>query len=95
MLGRIYQWLWFRGEFWLTPINRRPLTFIFRDWIYRHVLAFIILVFLFYAAIITLSVWHGTASTIITSLCSLVLAHLVWGSKYLESEQEFPEYLGE
>jgi len=95
MLGRVYQWLWFKLEFWWTPVDRRPLTFIMRDFIYTHIPLFAALVFLFYAGMITLSIWHGTAATIISSLCSLLLAHLVWGSKYIESEQEFPEYLGE
>jgi hypothetical protein len=91
-LGNLYSWLWFHIEFALTPIDRRPFTFIMRDWIYTHIPLFAILVFLFYAGMIILSIWHGTASTIIASLCSFVLAHLVWGTKYIESEQEYPTY---
>ena len=94
MLGRFYQWLWFRFEFWLTPVNRRPLTFIFRDWIYTHTGLFAVLVMIFYAGVVILSIWHGTTSTIITSVVSFILAHLVWGSAYLEGQQEFPTYLG-
>ena len=94
MLGRFYQWFWFHTEWYLTPVNRRPYTFIFRDWIFTHTSAFIVIVVAFYVTMITLSVWHGTASTITTSLCSFLLAHLVWGSKWIESQQEYPEYLG-
>ena len=95
MLSRFYLWFWFHTEFWLTLEGRRPYTFIFRDWIYTHIQTFLVLVGLFYAGMITLSVWHGTAATITGSLCSFLLAHLVWGSKYIEQQQEYPEYLGE
>ena len=94
MLGSFYQWLWFHTEFWLTPVNRRPFTFIMRDWIYRNVGWFAVLVTLFYTGMIILSLTHGTVSTVIVALGSFLLAHLVWGSKYIEQEQEFPAYLG-
>jgi len=94
-LGRFYQWFWFHSEWYLTPVNRRPYTFIMRDWIFTHPVLASVLIFLFYAGMIVLSIWHGTASTITTSVGSFLLAHLVWGSKYIEQEQEFPEYLGE
>jgi len=95
MLGEWYQKFWFATEFYLTPVNRRPYTFIMRDWIFTHPVLASVLIFLFYAGMIVLSIWHGTASTITTSVGSFLLAHLVWGSKYIEQEQEFPEYLGE
>jgi hypothetical protein len=96
MLRKLYQWLWFRLEFWLTPLDRRPLTFIFRDWIYPHAGWFALIVFIFYAGMIALSIFgHGTISTILTALGSLVIAHLVWGSAWIEKQQEFPEYLGD
>jgi hypothetical protein len=92
MLGRFYCWFWYHTEFWLTKGNRRPYTFIMRDWIYRHVNWFTFLVVLFYGSMITLSVWHGTASTITIAVGSFLLAHLVWGTKWIEGEQEFPPY---
>ena len=94
MLGRFYLWFWFHTEFWLTPIDRRPYTFIFRDWIYRHVNLTLVLVALFYAGMVTLSCWHGLASTITVALGSLLLAHLVWGTKWIEGQQESPPFLG-
>jgi len=94
-LGEFYQWFWFHTEFWLTPVNRRPYTFIMRDWVFTHSVLASVLVFLFYAGMIILSIWHGTASTITTSVGSFLLAHLVWGSAWIEHQQEYPEYLGD
>ena len=93
-LGRFYLWFWFHTEFWLTPVDRRPYTFMMRDWIYRHVTTSIILITIYYVCIIVLSIWHGTASTITSSLASFLLAHLVWGSKWIEGQQESPDFLG-
>ena len=94
-LGYWYQRFWFATEFWLTPVDRRPYTFIWRDYIYAHVPQAVCLIALFYAGMIVLSIWHGTASTITIAIGSFVLAHLVWGSAWIESEQEYPAYLGE
>ena len=94
MLGRWYSWLWFHSEWYLTPIDRRPFTFIMRDWIFTHVEQAVILIGLFYVGMVILSFWHGTASTITTSIASFVLAHLVFGTKWIENEQEWPTYLG-
>jgi len=94
-LGELYQWFWFRFEFWLTPVNRRPFTFIMRDWIYTHIPQAVTLIIAFYVGMIVLSLWHGTVSTITTSFGSALLAHLVWGSEYIEGQQEYPPYLGE
>ena len=94
MLGKFYLWFWFYTEFWAMPIYRRPYTFIMRDWIYTHVTSTLALVALFYAGLVTLSCWHGTASTITIALGSFLLAHLVWGTKWIEGQQEYPPYLG-
>ena len=94
ILTNLYSWFWFHTEFWLTPIDRRPYTFIWRDWIYRHMAAFVVMVVVWYAGVITLSVWHGTIATMLSTLSSLVLAHLVWGSKWIEEQQEQPHFLG-
>jgi len=93
-LGKFYEWCWFHTEFWLTPIDRRPYTFIMRDWIYYHLNIFASLVTLFYMGMIVFSFWNGVIATVVTGLASLLIAHLVWGSKWIEGEQEFPEYLG-
>jgi hypothetical protein len=95
MLGALYQWFWFHTEFWVTKVDRRPYTFIWRDWIYCHAGCFALLVATFYIGMIVLSLWHGTVVTITSSLVSLVIAHLVWGSAWIEGQQEFPEYVGD
>lgn len=94
MIGRFYLWFWFHTEFWLTKIDRRPYTFIMRDWIYTHLNFALVLIAVFYAGMVTLSCWHGTAATITVALGSLLLAHLVWGSTWIEGQQEYPPYLG-
>ena len=93
-LGKWYQKIWFYTEFWLTPVDRRPWTFCMRDWIYRHVPQAVCLIVLFYTGMVALSIWHGTASTVTVAIGSFVLAHLVWGTFWIEGQQEFPEYLG-
>jgi hypothetical protein len=94
-LERAYQKLWFATEFWLTPVNRRPYTFIMRDWIYTHITQAVILIVVFYIGMIILSLWHGTISTLLVAFGSALLAHLIWGSAWIENQQEVPEYLGE
>jgi len=94
-LGRFYQWLWFKTEFWLTPIDRRPYTFIWRDWIYTHIPCAVLLIILFYGGMITLSIWHGAASAIIVAIGSFLLAHLIFGTRWIEGQQELPAYLGD
>lgn len=94
-LGRFYIWFWFHTEFWLTPQDRRPYTFIMRDWIFTNLVAFYIIVLIWTAGMIALSIWHGTASTILSIISYFLLAHLVWGTAWIEGQQEFPEYLGE
>ncbi len=94
-LGRFYQWFWFKTEFWLTPVNRRPYTFIMRDWIYSHKVYFIIIITIW----IGLDIWWVINSPIpaliVGLLLSFLLAHLIWGTKWIERQQEFPQYLGE
>jgi len=94
MLGQFYQWFWFHTEFWLTPVNRRPYTFIMRDWIYNHDVLTTILVFGWFIGMVILSLWYGTVSTILSIFTALLTAHLVWGSRWIEGQQESPTYLG-
>ena len=93
-LGSLYEWFWVYTEFWLTPVDRRPYTFIMKDWIFTHVKAFIGIAVVWFAGVITLSYWHGTAATVIGVISAAILAHLVWGAAWIEDQQEFPDYLG-
>ncbi len=94
MLGRFYQWFWFKTEFWLTPLDRRPYTFIMRDWMFTHGGMAASLIVTWYILVVALHFWHSTTSLVLGILSAFVLAHLVWGSKWIESEQESPAYLG-
>ena len=94
MIGDFYNWFWYHTEFWLTPVNRRPFTFIFRDWIYTHLAVFVALVALWFTGMVILSIWHGTATTITSVFTGMLLAHLVWGAGWIEGQQEMPEYFG-
>ena len=95
MLAKFYLWFWFHTEFWLTPTNRRPYTFIFKDWIYTHSNLVVFLILSWFCGMTILSLSHGTLSTILSILTGLLAAHLVWGAKWIEGQQEYPEYLGE
>ena len=63
-----------------------------RDWIYTHRQCFNCLLVLWYGGLFTLHFWHATMALLLGILSSLVLAHLVWGSKWLPGEQEWPPY---
>ena len=94
MLGQIYQWLWFHSEFLVTPTNRRPWTFCARDWIYTHVSIFICVLIVWFGGVLAWNLFHPVPASIIGFLSAFVLAHLVFGSAWIEGQQEFPEYLG-
>ena len=93
MLGRFYQWFWFHTEFWLTRVDRRPYTFIMRDWIYTHSGFAAAMVFSWFTGVMALSIWYGTLSTGLSIFSGLLTAHLVWGSQWIEHQQEYPEYV--
>ena len=96
MIGELYQWLWFRTEFWLTPLDRRPYTFIMRDWIHAHWTLTGVMIALWYAGLVALAALDkGVMSLVLGSLSSFLLAHLIWGSRWIENQQEVPAYLGQ
>ncbi len=90
IIGRFYIWLWFHTEFWLTPVDRRPYTFIMQDWIFNHAGAAAAMIGTWFAGMLALSFYHGTISTFLAIGSALVTAHLVWGVKWIEGQQEFP-----
>ena len=75
-------------------MNRRPYTFVMRDWIYKHMNWFLTMTFTWFAGMVALSVWHGTTATVLSICTGMLVAHLVWGSAWIEGQQEYPEYLG-
>ena len=93
MLGRFYEWFWFHTEWYLTPINRRPYTFIFRDFIYTHAGWFFLMLAVWFGLVFAWNLSHPLPASIIGFLSSFLLAHLVWGTKWIEGQQENPEYI--
>ena len=94
-LQTFYCWFWFNTEWYLTPVNRRPYTFIMRDWLFRHVTTFVVILIVCFGLIFWFNLYHPLPASIIGFFSAGLLAHLVWGSKWIEGEQEYPEYLGE
>ncbi len=94
-LMEFYQWFWFKTEFWLTPVNRRPYTFIMRDWVFNHMGAFIFILFLWFGGVFAWNLYHPVPALITGFLSAFLLAHLIWGTKWIEGQQESPHYLGE
>lgn len=96
ILSKLYAWVWFHTEFWMAnKLDRRPFTFIMRDWIFLHpgLAAFVIV--LWFAGCFALAAWYIWIALILGILSSFVLAHVVWGSPWLKGQQEQPTYLGE
>lgn len=92
-LGEFYLWFWYHTEFWLTPVDRRPYTFIMRDWIFKNPMFAFILIMAWYTLLIvfahTIEVW----TVVLSLLSAFLLGHVVWGSAWIEHQQEFPPYL--
>jgi hypothetical protein len=87
----LYAWFWFHTEIWLKPLDRRPYTFIMRDWIYPHLKWFIVILCLWYAAMFTLLAFHPVPASILLTLSSWLAAHLIWGSPWVPAQQEDPQ----
>jgi hypothetical protein len=85
----LYVYFWWHTQFWLSPLDRRPYTFIFRDEVYQHPVRSGIIIFI----VTSLLVW-GTmkipALGILDMLYGFLWGHLMWGSKYIPGEQEDP-----
>ncbi len=90
----LYAWFWFHTEFWLEPEDRRPYTYIMRDWIYPHLPAFVAILLVWYAGLLAWAHWSAYPPLILGILSSLLVAHLIWGSEWIPNEQEEPPYLG-
>lgn len=96
MTSRFYEWLWFHTEFWIaSKVARRPFTFIMRDWIYPNLGSFIVIIISWYIGVTIIALVSPFVALLLGILSSLLLAHLVWGSKWIKDEQEYPDYLGE
>ena len=94
-LGRFYLWFWYHTEFFLTPLNRRPYTFIMRDWIYTHANISGWLIIGWFCCMVILSHYYGMTATILSIFTALLTAHLIWGSKWIEGEMDISDCIKE
>ncbi len=94
-LGLFYQRFWYFTEFWLTPVNRRPYTFIIRDFIYSHSGLSIAIISVWFSLVFVFNLYHPVPASLIFIFSAFLLGHLIWGTKYIEQQQEWPTYLGE
>ncbi len=96
MIGRLYEHIWFYTEFWIAKkVQRRPFTFIMRDWLYPNMGSFIVIIICWYIGVAILALVAPLIALLLGILSSLLLAHLVWGSKYIKDEQEYPTFIDE
>ena len=92
-LGEIYSWIWYHTEFWIAKkINRRPFTYIMRDFIFGNPKPAAGMIATWYAGMFALLYWHPFVAGALLLLSSFVLGHVVWGSKWTKGEQEYPAY---
>ena len=86
----LYTLLWYHVEFWLPPKERRPFTFIIRDFYHDHPILWTFLccwlVYLFNHFIDT-----DLFSWLLVSI-GILMGHLFWGRPWVVGEQEYPEY---
>ena len=93
-----YQWWWFHLQWWLPAPTRRPFTYAMRDLYHKYPLIVIslgaIAIYLIGRYTAQISIWW-VLSHIVVGFACMVLAHLFWGKRYQEGQQEDPTYLGE
>lgn len=92
-LAEFYLWFWYHTEFWLTPVDRRPYTFIMRDWIFKHCTSAFILVMAWFAGLIAFAHLFEIWTVILSLVSAFLLGHVIWGSAWIENQQETPVYL--
>jgi hypothetical protein len=91
----IYCWVWYHTEFWLTPLNRRPFTFMMRDFWAEHKLWGTIIFLTVTGLIVYACIWSLWLGIPLLAFHSMLFAHLWWGTKYIHGEQEDPQYFEE
>lgn len=82
-----YAWFWFHTEFWLAPEERRPYTFIFRDWIFPHKNIFWVISAVWFLGIMAWVHWNPYGASVTGMLTICLWAHLVWGSDWVPGEK--------
>ena len=93
----LYERFWFATQVWLKPKDRRPFTYLLRDWYHTSPLPTIVgLAITFYmigryTTQISLSAIMGV---VLALVAGIILGHLFWGRKHITNQQEYPTYLG-
>lgn len=99
----LYAWFWFHTQFWIEdPEQRRPYTFIMRDWIYPNMSWFLVITAVWVLGLFTwmtlsimnCNVMHGLGCLALSLFSAMLWAHLCWGGGWKQGEQEWPPYLG-
>ncbi len=95
-LTNAYSWFWYHTEFWLKPKDRRPFTFIMRDFYHQYPFLVLLLTGAGFYALGNWG-WHLSVAIYFVILgvvfAGIVLGHLFWGRPYVKGEQETPEYI--
>jgi hypothetical protein len=87
----VYTWLWYNTEFWLEPVDRRPFTYIIRDFYHAFPVFYSSIIFLIGYLIgyfANLSWW-----IVIAFYLGIIGGHLFWGAAWKKGEQEWPPYI--
>lgn len=87
-----YRWFWFHTQFWLSPEERRPYTFIIRDLFYPH-LWLSIPVTLIVTGLLLWAIIQIPVMGIIGILYGYLMGHLFFGEVWQEGQQEEPPYI--
>jgi hypothetical protein len=93
-LQKVYWWLWYHFEWWLTPVDRRPFTFAMRDFFNLHPMQAWTYTGLWFVGMGFLLWYNACAGGILIGLSAFILAHVVWGAPWIKGQQEHPQYLG-
>jgi hypothetical protein len=91
----LYGWFWYHTEFWLSKPDRRPYTYIMRDFYHQWPLITLIAVstIAYAAGRWWIPLTAGWFWVILLSLSvGILLGHLFWGGDYIEGQQEDPPY---
>lgn len=104
-----YYWFWFHVEFWKKPLDRRPFTYMMRDFANYHphwtgVICGTMGAIFLGTVLLADYFWCGGSfwKHLVLWLCSFLLlvaagciaGHVLWGKDWIPGEQEEPPYLG-
>jgi len=104
-----YDWFWFHSQFWKEPLDRRPYTYMMRDFAHYHphwtgVICGTAAALYVGAVMLADIFWCGTSwwkhlilwlsSGALFVAAGVLLGHVLWGKDWIPGQQEEPPYLG-